>query len=176
MRLARLTGLERDKLMQEADELRQAIERLNAILGSEALLMDVIVQELEAIKAEYTDPRRSELVADARQMSVEDLIADEAMVVTVSHAGYVKRNPVDLYQAQRRGGRGKTAATTRDEDFVETIFVASTHSYVLIFTDRGKVYWLKVHGSRRPAAPAAASPSSTSSASSRTSASPRSYR
>jgi DNA gyrase subunit A len=145
MRLARLTGLERDKLAQEADALRQTIERLSAILGSEALLMDVIVAELEAIKTEYANPRRSELVVDARELNVEDLIADEPMVVTVSHAGYVKRNPVDLYQAQRRGGRGKTAATTRDEDFVETVFVASAHSYVLIFTDRGKVYWLKVH-------------------------------
>ena len=116
-----------------------------AILGSEALLLDVIVEELQAIRADYNNPRRTELVADARHMSAEDLIADEAMVVTVSHAGYVKRNPVDLYQAQRRGGRGKTAATTRDEDFVESIFVASTHTYVLIFTDRGKVYWIKVH-------------------------------
>lgn len=145
MRLARLTGLERDKLSSEAEELRQTIERLIAILGSESLLMDVIVGELEVIREEHKNPRRTELVHDARQMSVEDLIADEAMVVTVSHAGYVKRNPVQLYQAQRRGGRGKTAATTRDEDFVETIFVASTHTYVLIFTDRGKVYWLKVH-------------------------------
>ena len=145
MRLARLTGLERDKLTSEAESLRQTIERLAAVLGSDVLLMDVIVGELAAIKAEYAEPRRTELVADARQMSAEDLIADEEMVVTVSHAGYVKRNPVDLYQAQRRGGRGKTAATTRDEDFVESIFVASTHSYVLIFTDRGKVYWLKVH-------------------------------
>ena len=145
MRLARLTGLERDKLASEADELRETIQRLVAILGSEALLLDVIVEELQAVRADYNNPRRTELVADARHMSAEDLIADEAMVVTVSHAGYVKRNPVDLYQAQRRGGRGKTAATTRDEDFVESIFVASTHTYVLIFTDRGKVYWIKVH-------------------------------
>ncbi|KAK1548518.1 hypothetical protein Q3G72_020057 [Acer saccharum] len=145
MRLARLTGLERNKLAQEANTLREAIERLTAILNSQALLSDVIVQELEAVKAEYKGKRRTDLVQDARVISVEDLIADEPMVVTVSHAGYVKRNPVDLYQAQRRGGRGKTAATTRDEDFVETLFVASTHSYVLIFTDRGKVYWLKVH-------------------------------
>ncbi len=145
MRLARLTGLERDKLASEADELRHTIQHLFAILGSEALLLDVIVAELQSIRNDYNNPRRTELVADARQMSAEDLIADEAMVVTVSHAGYVKRNPVDLYQAQRRGGRGKTAATTRDEDFVESIFVASTHTYVLIFTDRGKVYWIKVH-------------------------------
>lgn len=145
MRLARLTGLERDKLGTEAQELRGIIERLTAILSSQSLLIDVIVQELEQVKQGYQNPRRTQLVQDARHISVEDLIANEPMVVTVSHAGYVKRNPVDLYQAQRRGGRGKTAATTRDEDFVETIFVASTHSYVLVFTDRGKVYWLKVH-------------------------------
>ena len=145
MRLARLTGLERDKLANEGEELRDTITRLTAILNSDALLMQVIVGELESIKADYQEPRRTELVADLRQMSAEDLIADEEMVVTVSHAGYVKRNPVDLYTAQNRGGRGKTAATTRDEDFVEGIFVASTHAYVLVFTDRGKVYWLKVH-------------------------------
>ena len=145
MRLARLTGLEREKLATEADELRQTIERLVAILASDELLMNVIVGELEAIKREYADPRRTELVHDAREMSVEDLIADEEMVVTLSHMGYVKRVPVDTYSAQKRGGRGKTATTTREEDFVESVFVASTHSYVLIFTDKGKVYWLKVH-------------------------------
>jgi DNA gyrase subunit A len=145
MRLARLTGLERDKLAEEANELRETIERLSAILASDELLLQVIIDELEALKTTYADPRRTELVADARHLSVEDLIAEEDMVVTVSHLGYVKRNPVDLYRAQRRGGRGKTAATTRDDDFVEDIFVASTHSYVLCFTDLGKVYWLKVH-------------------------------
>jgi DNA gyrase subunit A len=145
MRLARLTGLERDKLAKEARELKEAIERLAAILSSDDLLLDVIVAELEEIKTAYANPRRTDLVAEAAHFSAEDLIAEENTVVTVSHAGYVKRNPVDLYRAQRRGGRGKTAATTRDEDFVETIFVASTHAYVLIFTDAGKVYWLKVH-------------------------------
>ncbi len=145
MRLARLTGLERDKLSAEADELRQTIERLAAILASDQLLIDVIVGELEELKKTFADPRRTDLVHDAREMSVEDLIAEEEMVVTVSHAGYVKRASVDLYRTQRRGGRGKTAATTRDEDFVESIFVASTHSYVLIFSDRGRVYWVKVH-------------------------------
>jgi DNA gyrase subunit A len=145
MRLARLTGLERGKLGTEADTLRQTIERLHAILGSQSLLSEVIVGELEAIQKEYSDSRRTELMQDARAISVEDLIADEPMVVTVSNAGYVKRNPIDLYQAQRRGGRGKTAATTRAEDFVENMFVASTHAYVLVFTDRGRVFWLKVH-------------------------------
>jgi DNA gyrase subunit A len=145
MRLARLTGLERDKLTSEAKELQQTIERLTAILASQALLTDVIVEELHAVKKEYANKRRTDLVQDARMINVEDLIANEPMVVTISHAGYVKRNPISLYQAQRRGGRGKTAATTRDEDFVETIFVASTHAYVLVFTDPGQVYWLKVH-------------------------------
>ncbi len=145
MRLSRLTGLERDKLTSEAHELRATIERLAAILASDQLLLDVIVEELEAIKRDFAEARRTEIQREAREMSVEDLIAEEEMVITVSHLGYVKRNPVDLYRAQRRGGRGKTAATTRDEDFVEQIFVASTHSYVLVFTDSGKVYWLKVH-------------------------------
>ncbi|MEK7706340.1 MAG: DNA gyrase subunit A, partial [Myxococcota bacterium] len=145
MRLARLTGLERDKLAGEADELRQAIERLLEILGSDAKLLEVIVTELQEVKALHADKRRTEIEHDARNISVEDLIADEEVVVTVSHAGYVKRAAVDLYRAQNRGGRGKTAATTRDEDFVENIFVASTHSYVLVFSDRGKVYWLKVY-------------------------------
>jgi len=145
MRLSRLTGLERDKLASEADELRAAIEHLTAILASDVMLMNVIVKELEEVEAEYSEPRRTELVIDGRQMSAEDLIADEAMVVTLSHLGYIKRNPVDLYRKQNRGGRGKTATATREEDFVESVFVASMHTYVLIFTDKGKVYWLKVH-------------------------------
>ena len=145
MRLARLTGLERDKLANEAEELRDTIERLLAILNSDELLMQVIEGELIAVKEEYSDARRTELVLHGREISAEDLVADEPCVVTVSHAGYVKRVPLDVYQAQNRGGRGKTAATTREEDFVENIYVASTHSYVLIFTDKGKVYWLKVH-------------------------------
>jgi DNA gyrase subunit A len=145
MRLARLTGLERDKLANEAEELRDIIERLVSILSSDELLMQVIEGELVAVKEEYQNPRRTELVLHGREISAEDLVADEPCVVTVSHAGYVKRVPLDVYQAQNRGGRGKTAATTRSEDFVENIYVASTHSYVLIFTDQGKVYWLKVH-------------------------------
>ena len=145
MRLARLTGLERDKLAEEARGLRDAIVRLMAILNDPQLLLGVIIGELREARAQFADPRRTQLVQDARQLSIEDLIADEPMVVTVSHLGYVKRNPVELYQAQNRGGRGKTAATTRDEDFVANMFVASSHAYMLIFTDRGKVYWLRVH-------------------------------
>lgn len=145
MRLARLTGLAREELEGEADELRDVIEKLLEILGSEARLLEVIIEELQEIRERYANERRTAITHDAREMSAEDLIADEEMVVTVSHNGYVKRNPTTMYRAQRRGGRGKTAASTRDEDFVENIFVASTHSYVLVFTDKGRVYWLKVH-------------------------------
>ena len=145
MRLARLTGLERDKLEEEAEALRDTIERLEAILADEGLLMQVIVEELEAIKAGYADARRTALEADAGDFEVEDLIEDEEMVVTLSHLGYVKRVPAKTYRAQNRGGRGKTGATTRNEDFVTELFVASTHAYVLVFTNKGKIYWLKVH-------------------------------
>ena len=145
MRLSRLTGLERDKLSEEATALAATIARLDIILRDRSQLLRVVIEELEAIRTAYAEPRRTELVEDARNISLEDLIADEPMVVTVSHLGYVKRNPVHLYGAQNRGGRGKTAATTRDEDFVANMFVANTHTYVLVFTDRGKVYWLKVH-------------------------------
>src|SRR5262249_62325668 len=103
------------------------------------------VEELRAIREKYGDDRRTKIVDEAAAISVEDLIVEEDMVVTISHEGYVKRNPVGLYRAQRRGGRGKIGATTRDEDFVEHLFVASTHSYILFFTTTGKVYWLKVH-------------------------------
>ncbi len=145
MRLARLTGLERDKLVEEANELKAIIEHLSAILASDKLLLEVIVNELLEVKTQYADPRRTEIVGKAVHLSVEDLIADEQMVVTVSHTGYVKRASVDLYRAQKRGGKGKQAATTKDEDFVERVFVASTHDYLMVFTDLGKVYWVKVH-------------------------------
>jgi DNA gyrase subunit A len=145
MRLARLTGLERDKLAKEYAELRVEIDRLRNILASPELLMSVIIMELEDIKSRFNDPRRTEIVAAEAEIVMEDLIQEEDMVVTISHEGYVKRNPVALYRAQRRGGRGKIGATTRDEDFVEYLFVASTHSYLLCFTTAGKVYWLKVH-------------------------------
>ncbi len=145
MRLARLTGLERDKLAKEAGDLRDTIVRLLEILGSDTRLLEVVVGELQAIRDEYADERRTELVADIQHMSIEDLVADEEVIVTVSHLGYIKRVNVDTYRAQRRGGKGISAAKTRDQDFVENIFVASTHSYVLAFSSAGKVYWLKVH-------------------------------
>ena len=145
MQLQRLTGLERQKILDELAEVQKLITRLREILSSEKVLLDVIVAELEEVKELFTDERRTEILGVAADLDVEDLIKDEEMVVTVSHAGYVKRNPISLYRAQRRGGKGKTGTATRDEDFVESLFVASTHSYILIFSDKGKVYWLKVH-------------------------------
>ncbi|MBC7794787.1 MAG: DNA gyrase subunit A, partial [Clostridia bacterium] len=146
MRLSRLTGLERDKLVEEAGQLHQQIEKLLAILASYELLMKVIVDELRAIKEMYTEPRRTMIEINGLEIADEDLIVDEDMVVTRSHSGYVKRVPPSTYRAQGRGGRGKAATQTRDEeDFIETVFVASMRSYVLAFTDKGRVYWMKVH-------------------------------
>jgi DNA gyrase subunit A len=145
MRLQRLTSLERDKIVEEYGETEKAIERYRQILGDEREVSNIIVEELRALRAKYGDERRTQIVDEAAAISVEDLIVEEDMVVTISHEGYIKRNAVALYRAQRRGGRGKIGATTRDEDFVEHLFVASTHSYILIFTTTGKVYWLKVH-------------------------------
>ena len=145
LRLQRLTGLERDKIIQEFNEIQDLIKRLKEILASEKLVFKIVADELKEIRDKYGDDRRTEIMATQQEISVEDLIQEEDMVVTVSHNGYIKRNPISLYRAQRRGGRGKTGMTTRDEDFVEDLFVASTHSYVLVFSSKGKVYWLKVH-------------------------------
>src|SRR5438445_7591251 len=145
MRLQRLTSLERDKVLEEYAETERAIQRLREILGDEREISRIIVEELRAVRAKYADARRTEITDEVGAISVEDLIVEEDMVVTISHEGYIKRNAVALYRAQRRGGRGKIGATTRDEDFVEHLFVASTHSYLLFFTTTGKVYWLKVH-------------------------------
>jgi DNA gyrase subunit A len=145
MQLQRLTGLERQKILDELAEVQKLITRLKEILGSEQVLMEVIAGELKEVRSLFADERRTEIQGDADDLSTEDLIAEEEMVVTVSHLGYVKRNPASLYRAQKRGGRGKTGAATRDEDFLEALFVASTHSYLLVFSDKGRVYWLKVH-------------------------------
>ena len=145
LRLQRLTGLERDKIIAEYDETERLIARFRQILSDEHEVSKIISDELRELKEKYGDARRTQIVDEAAVMSAEDLIVDEDMVVTISHEGYVKRNPAALYRAQRRGGRGKIGATTRDEDFVEHLFVASTHSYLLFFTNKGKVYWLKVH-------------------------------
>ena len=145
MRLARLVGLERDKLIAEGEELLATISRLKEILGDVLLLMSVIKEELLDIRENFATPRRTQLIGDVDEIAVEDLIAEEDMVVTLSHQGYIKRSPLSNYRAQRRGGRGKSAARAKDEDFITEAFVASTHAYLLCFTDRGKVYWVKVH-------------------------------
>ena len=145
MKLQRLTQLERNKLIEEYQELLKRMEYLRSVLGSEALVRKIIKEELQAIKEEYKDERRTQIVSEEAEINVEDLIAEEEVVVTVTHAGYIKRNPVSLYRAQRRGGKGKIGMGVKEEDFVETLFTASTHDYLLFFSDVGKVFWLKVH-------------------------------
>lgn len=145
MRLQRLTGLEREKIVNEYQEILALIERLRAILGSEQLVLEIIKEELTMIREQYDNPRRTEIIPETSDISIEDLIADEEMVITVSRGGYIKRSPLSLYRAQHRGGKGRIGMTPKEEDIVEHLFVASTHSYILIFTDRGRMYWLKVH-------------------------------
>ena len=145
MKLQRLTQLERNKLIEEYQETLKKMEYLRSVLANEALVRKLIKDELLAIKEAYKDERRTQIVKEEAEISIEDLIAQEEVVVTISHAGYIKRNPVSLYRAQRRGGKGKIGMGIREEDFVETLFTASTHDYLLFFTDAGKVYWLKVH-------------------------------
>jgi len=145
MRLQRLTGLERDKIVAEYQEVLALIERLKAILASDQLVLDIVVGELEEIKRRFANPRRTEILPAEAEFSVEDLIAEEEVVVTVTRNGYIKRAPLSIYRAQRRGGRGRRGAQVRDEDPVEHLFVASTHDVLLVFTSTGKVFKLKVH-------------------------------
>jgi DNA gyrase subunit A len=145
MRLQRLTGLERDKIQQEHAEIQETIKEYEAILASEERIREIIKTELLDIRDKYGDERRTEIVETEEEINLEDLIVEEDMVVTKSHAGYIKRQPTSLYQSQRRGGKGKVAMQTREEDFVEQLFVASTHDYLLFFTNIGKVHWLKVY-------------------------------
>jgi DNA gyrase subunit A len=145
MRLSRLTGLEREKLAKEYGRLCDDIARLSAILADLKILMDVVVAELEEIKSKYTEPRRTEIVATEAEINMEDLVQEEDMVVTISHAGYIKRTASSTYRAQRRGGKGKVGMEAREEDFVNQLFVASTHAYVFFFSDKGKVYVKKVY-------------------------------
>jgi DNA gyrase subunit A len=145
MRLQRLTGLEREKIIAEYEEVQATIRRLREILGSETLVLGIIGAELRDIKEAYGDERRTEIVPQASDITIEDMIADEDMVITVSRGGYIKRSPLSLYRAQRRGGKGRIGMQTKEEDIVEHLFVASAHSYVLVFTDRGRLYWIKVH-------------------------------
>ena len=145
MKLQRLTQLEREKLTADYQETIKRIEYLRSVLGSEALVRKIIKDELLEIREKYKDDRRTQIVAAAEEINLEDLIAEEDMAITITNTGYIKRNPVGLYRSQRRGGKGKIGMGVREEDFVEHLFVASTHDYLLFFTDAGKVYWQKVH-------------------------------
>ncbi len=145
MRLQRLTGLERDKVVAEYREVMALIEQLRSILGSDQLVLDEIRSELANIKEVYGEARRTEILPFEGEITIEDMIADEDMVITVTRTGYVKRSPLALFRAQQRGGKGRTGMATKDDDFVEHLYVASAHSYVLVFTESGRVHWLKVH-------------------------------
>jgi DNA gyrase subunit A len=145
MRLQRLTQLERAKLVEEYQEVLKQIEQLKSVLASEALVRTIIKDELTEIREAYKDERRTQIVKEEAEISLEDLIAEEEVIVTISHTGYIKRNAVSLYRAQRRGGKGKIGMGIKEEDFAENLFTASTHDSLLFFTDAGKVYWLKVH-------------------------------
>jgi len=145
LQLHRLTRLSIDEIGKELAEVRDRIAEYESILASEKKLRGVIVKELEEIKKKYGDARRTEIQDEAAEINLEDLIADEQMAVTVTHSGYMKRTPISTYRQQRRGGTGRKGMSTREEDFLEHMFVASTHDYILIFTNRGRVYWLKVY-------------------------------
>jgi len=145
MQLQRLTGLERQKILDELEEIRKRIQELEAILASDRLLKNIIVKELREVQKDYGDKRRTEIIEEQAEIKLEDLIPVEDVAVTVSHQGYLKRTPVATYHHQGRGGKGRIGMKTREEDFVEDLFVSSTHSYMLIFTNRGKVFWLKVY-------------------------------
>ena len=145
MQLQRLTGLERQKILDELAEMLTLIERLLAILSSEKLVMEIIVDELRAVREKHGDERRTTILAEEGEFRAEDLIAEEDMAITVSNTGYIKRTAIASYRNQRRGGKGRIGMRTREEDFVSHLFVASTHAYIMIFSDRGRVYWLKVY-------------------------------
>jgi DNA gyrase subunit A len=145
MRLQRLTGLEREKIVAEFKEVLALIAKLKEILASDKLVLDIIVEELSEVKKQFGDERRTEIIAEASDIDIEDLIVEEDMVITVSRGGYIKRSPLSLYRAQRRGGKGRIGATTKEEDVVEHLFVASTHAYILAFTSRGRMHWIKVY-------------------------------
>ncbi len=145
MQLQRLTGLERQKILDELAELLALIERLMAILSNDKLLMQIVVDELRQLRERHGDERRTHILPDEGEFRIEDLIAEEDMAITVSNTGYIKRTAIASYRSQRRGGKGRIGMRTREEDFVSHLFVASTHAYIMIFSDRGRAYWLKVH-------------------------------
>jgi len=145
MRLARLTALERTKVEEELKEVRALIKDLKDILGSRPRRVSILVDEMKDVAKTFGDDRRTEIIPDQADFAVEDLIAEEDMVITISHSGYIKRIPISTYRRQRRGGRGLTGATAKEDDWIEHLFIASTHDYVMFFSDKGQVYWLKVH-------------------------------
>ncbi|MBI5180393.1 MAG: DNA gyrase subunit A, partial [Nitrospirae bacterium] len=145
MKLQKLTGLEREGILNEYKEILKTIEYLKSVLADEKLVKKIVKEELSEIKEKYGDERRTEIVPETKEITLEDMIASEEMVITISHSGYIKRNPLTLYRSQRRGGKGMIGMETKEEDFVEHLFVASTHDYLLFFTNNGKVYWLKVY-------------------------------
>lgn len=145
MKLQRLTGLEREKIIKDYEDTLKDIERLRAILGSDALVSSIAKQELLDIKEKYSDPRRTEILEETKEISIEDLITEEEMVITVSHEGYIKRNPLSQYRSQRRGGKGLIGMEPKEEDFVEQLFIGSTHDHMLFFSNRGRLYWLKTY-------------------------------
>jgi len=145
MRLARLTGLERQKIVDEAKELEKAIARFRLILSEEAQVRALIASELKELKEKFGDERRTEIIPQAIELTDEDLIADEEMVVTISHRSYIKRTPLNIYRSQRRGGKGRMGMFTRENDFVSQLYIATMHNYFLVFTTTGRVFWLKVH-------------------------------
>ncbi len=145
MRLQRLTGLEREKIVKDYEETIKEIERLKEILQSETLVNQIIRDELINIKQQYGDSRRTEIVEEVKEITIEDLITEEDMVITITHSGYIKRTPLSEYRSQRRGGKGLSGMETKAEDYVENLFIGSTHDYILLFTNRGRLYWLKVY-------------------------------
>lgn len=145
MKLQRLTGLEREKIISEYKDTLKEIERLKAVLGSESLVSKIINDELLEIKTKYADERRTEIAEETKEITIEDLITEEEMVITVSHHGYIKRNPLSAYRSQRRGGKGLLGMETKEEDYVEQLFIGSTHDYMLFFSNLGRLYWLKIY-------------------------------
>ncbi len=145
MKLQRLTGLEREKIIQEYADTLKEIENLKAVLESEALVSEIIKKELLEIKEKYADERKTEISLETKEITIEDLITDEEMVITLSHQGYIKRNPLSAYRSQRRGGKGLIGMETKEEDFVNELFIGATHDYMLFFSNRGRLYWLKIY-------------------------------